>query len=50
MRLTAKWLPDGMVQTEEGKYSFEDTYAQGGVSKMCIRDRASDESEHCLIL
>ena len=23
------------VQTEEGKYSFEDTYAQGGVSMLC---------------
>ena len=35
VRLTAKWLPGGMVQTEEGKYSFEDTYAQGGVSMLC---------------
>ena len=35
MKLTAEWLPDGMVQTEEGKYSFEDTYAQGGVSMLC---------------
>ena len=35
VKLTAEWLPDGMVQTEEGKYSFEDTYAQGGVSMLC---------------
>ena len=35
VKLTAEWLPDGMVRTEEGKYSFEDTYAQGGVSMLC---------------
>ena len=35
VRLNAEWLPDGMVQTEEGKYSYENTYAQGGVSMLC---------------
>ena len=35
VRLTAEWLPDGMVQTEEGKYSYKDTYAQGGVCMLC---------------
>lgn len=32
VELTTSYLPDGMVQTEEGKYSFEDNYMEGGIS------------------
>ena len=32
VRLETSYLPKGMVQSEEGKYSFEDNYMQGGVS------------------
>ena len=28
VELTTSYLPDGMVQTEEGKYSFEDNYME----------------------
>ena len=32
VRLETSYLPKGMVQSEEGKFSFEDNYMQGGVS------------------
>lgn len=32
VKLETSYLPKGMVQSEEGKYSFEDNYMQGGVS------------------
>lgn len=37
VELTASYLPDGMVQTEEGKYSFEDNYMEGGISMVVYR-------------
>ena len=37
VRLEASYLPDGMVQSEEGKYSFEDNYAQGGISMLVYK-------------
>lgn len=32
VKLNVSYLPDGMIQSEEGKYSFEDNYMQGGIS------------------
>lgn len=32
VRLEVGYLPEGMVETEEGKYSFEDNMYQGGVT------------------
>ncbi len=46
VELTASYLPDGMVQTEEGKYSFEDNYMEGGISMIVYRlpqDEKADE-------
>ncbi len=37
VELTTSYLPDGMVQTEEGKYSFEDNYMEGGISMVVYR-------------
>ena len=37
VELKASYLPDGMVQTEEGKYSFEDNYMEGGISMVVYR-------------
>ncbi len=37
VRLETSYLPEGMVQSEEGKYSFEDHYAQGGISMIVYR-------------
>lgn len=37
VELTTSYLPDGMVQTEEGKYSFEDNYMEGGISMAVYR-------------
>ena len=37
VELTTSYLPDGMVQTEEEKYSFEDNYMEGGISMVVYR-------------
>lgn len=37
VELTTSYLPDGMVQTEEGKYSFEGNYMEGGISMVVYR-------------
>lgn len=37
VELMASYLPKGMVQTEEGKYSFEDNYMNGGISMVVYR-------------
>lgn len=43
VRLETGWLPEGMVQTEPGKYSFEDALYQGGVSMAFFRMDTGDD-------
>lgn len=46
VRLKVGYLPQGMVQTELGKYSFEDNLYQGGVSMTFFRmDTGDDQFE-----
>lgn len=42
------YLPDGMVQTEEGKYSYADHLSQGGVSIVFYRMDTGDSAFHML--
>lgn len=42
------YLPEGMVQTEEGKYSFADHLHQGGVSIVFYRMDTGDSAFHML--
>lgn len=44
VRLRVGYLPKGMVQTEEGKYSFEDHLYQGGVSIVFYRMDTGDSA------
>ena len=44
VRLQVGYLPKGMVQTEEGKYSFEDHLYQGGVSIVFYRMDTGDSA------
>ena len=37
VKMEIGYLPDGMVQTEEGKYCFEDAMYQGGISVVFYR-------------
>ena len=39
VKLEVGYLPDGMVRTEQGKYSFKDALYQGGVSMIFYRNR-----------
>ena len=43
VRLEMGYLPKGMVQTEQGKYSFEETRSQGGVSMRFFRMDTGDD-------
>lgn len=43
VRMETGWLPEGMVQTERGKYSFEDTLHQGGVTMAFYRMDTGDD-------
>lgn len=46
VRLEVGYLPQGMVETEQGKYSFEDALYQGGVSMAFFRmDTGDDQFE-----
>ena len=38
------YLPDGMKETEEGKYSYEQTPGQGGISIVFYQMDTGDES------
>ena len=44
VRLEVGYLPQGMVQTDLGKYSFEDTLHQGGVSMAFFRMDTGDDA------
>ena len=47
VRLETSYLPKGMVQSEEGKYSFEDNYMQGGVQHDRVpADTGKNNSRH----
>lgn len=43
VRMEVGYLPDGMVQKEEGKYSYEDALAKGGVSLLLYKMDTGDE-------
>lgn len=43
VKLEIGYLPEGMVQTEPGKYSFEDALSQGGVSMAFYRMDTGDD-------
>lgn len=43
VRMEAGWLPEGMVRTEQGKYSYEDTLYQGGVTMTFYRMDTGDD-------
>ncbi len=43
VKLEVGYLPDGMVETEQGKYSFEDTKNKGGVSMAFYRMDTGDD-------
>lgn len=46
VKLEVGYLPDGMVRTEHGKYSFEDHLALGGISMVFYRmDTGNDQFE-----
>lgn len=46
VKLEVGYLPEGMVRTEPGKYSFADSLAQGGVSMIFYRmDTGDDQFE-----
>lgn len=38
------YLPDGMTETEEGKYSYEQTPGQGGISIVFYQMDTGDEA------
>ncbi len=44
--MEAGYLPDGMVQTEMGKYSYESALYQGGVSMVFYRMDMGDDQFH----
>lgn len=44
VRLEVGYLPQGMVQTDPGKYSFEDNLYQGGVSMAFFRMDTGDDA------
>lgn len=44
VRLEVGYLPQGMIRTELGKYSFEDTLHQGGVSMAFFRMDTGDDA------
>ncbi len=43
IKMEVGYLPEGMVQTEEGKYSYEDARAKGGVSICFYRMNTGDD-------
>lgn len=43
VRMDIGWLPEGMVQTGRGKYSFQDTPYQGGVTMTFYRMDTGDD-------
>ena len=43
VRMEAGWLPEGMVRTEQGKYSYESALYQGGVSMTFYRMDTGDD-------
>lgn len=43
IKMEVGYLPEGMVQTEEGKYSYEDALAKGGVSICFYRMNTGDD-------
>lgn len=43
VKLEVGYLPDGMVQTEEGKYSYENALNKGGVSLLLYKMDTGDE-------
>lgn len=44
VKMEVGYLPDGMVETEEGKYSFQDALAKGGVSITFYRMDTGDSA------
>lgn len=43
VKMEVGYLPDGMVETEEGKYSYEDNLYKGGVSFLLYKMDTGDE-------
>lgn len=43
VKMEVGYLPDGMVQTEEGKYSYEENLAKGGISLLLYKMDTGDE-------
>ncbi len=44
VKMTLSYLPEGMVATDEGKYSYEETLYQGGVSIAFYRMDTGDDT------
>lgn len=44
VRMEVSYLPDGMIETEDGKYSYQDALYQGGVS-ICFYDMDTTDAE-----
>ena len=44
VRMEVGYLPEGMIEVEEGKYSYKDTPYQGGVSIIFYRMNTGDEA------
>lgn len=44
LAMKLSYLPDGMTETEEGKYSYEQTSGQGGISIVFYQMDTGDEA------
>ena len=49
VEMVVSYLPEGMIQVDEGKYSYEDSYAKGGISIGIYKMDSGDDQFEMLV-